>query len=501
MSNKKPSYSDYLNSLRIGYDNYNNELNELGFDYKEDYVNKPPRTSANRNTRKGYAFNDYEDLVDLVGSEKHKDIKMKQAFMSPAAFNKWKENPKYPKRQKWSSENIDLDKDGKSEFVIKDGYDNIIGVNGYYMAQSKYPERYAYHESVARKENGRPEVNFDEWRQSVIGNPREFYNAKSLDVNYKEDFEQTALYKIMNKYYDIKKKFPAKVRAFKHFTKCIFPTVINIIKATIPKYTNELKNYSPDVLVKIGDCIAYPGESAVQSARFYSAQQFYDWNVFIMQPILHLNKIQAELVEEVKVINQLLQTDPIFNENHKNDDINELARSRIKSRKWFKDVVDKIYEAILQDQNSFNKLLIAIQKKFIEDYKAYTNDKLLLNEDKVYSLNKTLKSSNIPPLKKNVFDFVDNEDADDEINSLTEEFSSQVSQETTAETSPIKSVKKEQTPKQEKPKPKPTSTRRIFTNKGSRQNKNINIEDKEEEKHEIKDDNEDEDKSEFQDDD
>ena len=275
--------------------------------------------------------------------------------------------------------------------------------------------------------------------------------------------------------------------------------VVNIIKAKISKYTNELKDYSPDVLVKIGDCIAYPGESAVQSARFYSAQQFYDWNVFIMQPILHLNKIQAELVEEVKVINQLLQTDPIFRENHQNDDINELARSRIKSRKWFKDVVDKIYEAILQDQNSFNKLLIAIQKKFIEDYKAYTNNKLLLNEDKVYSLNKTLKSSNIPPLKKNVFDFVDNEDADDEINSLTEEFSSQVSQETTAETSPIKSVKKEQTPKQEKT--KPTSTRRIFTNKGSRQNKNINIEDKEEEKHEIKDDNESEDKSEFQDDD
>lgn len=504
MSNEKQTYADYLKSLKIGYDDYDKKMNNIGFDYKEDYINKPPRTSANRNTRKGYAFNDYEDLVDLVGSEKHKDIKMKQAFMSPEAFKRWQLNPKYPKRLKWDYEKIDLDKDGKAEFVIRDGYDNIIGVNGYYMTQSKYPERYAYLESVERKGNGRPKMNFDKWKESIIGTPQEFYNSNSLTVNYKDNFEETALYKIMNKYYDIKKKFPEKVRAFKHFSKFIYPTLINIIKATIPKYTNELKDYSPEVLVKIGDCIAYPGETAVQSARYYSAQQFYAWNVFIIQPILHLNKIKAETAEEVKIVKELLQTDPIFKENHEKDDINELARSRIKSRKWFKDVVDKIYEALLQDQRSFKNLLIAMQKKFIDDYKANTGNNLLLNEDKVYALNKELRIhtelSRDKPLRKSIFKFVDNEDADNQLNSLTEEFSSQISRETSAQSSPSKS----EIPASTKETPKPTTSRRINTRKGGKKtiSNNINLpkEEKEDnEKHELSLDDQDEDKSEFPD--
>ena len=436
MSDKASSYDDYLKSLKIGYDNYDKQMNKIGFNYKDDDIEKPPRTIGLRNTRKGYAFDNYQNLINLVGSDKHKDIKMKKAFMSPAAFIAWQTNENHPSRQKWTAENIDLDNDGKTEFLVRDGKGNLIGVNGYFMSQSKYPERYAYNEDVKRDIKGKPTESYDEWRDRVMGDRDALYNRTNLDVNYADSFEKTTLFKVMSKYYDTKKKFPAKIRAFKHFSKVIYPTLVQAIKVCLPTYTTELKDFPQEVLNDLADCISYPGDSAVKSARFYSAQCFYAWNVNIMQPILHLPKIKAEIEAEKVEINKLLKSDEIFRENHQNDDIETLAINRLKSRKWFKDVVDKIYVMILSDKNTFMKFLTEIRDKFFLDYKAQSGNKLLFNEDKVYFFNKKHKNHR---LKKSKYDIVDDdEDANSAFDSIVSELSSQVSREVSAETSPVK---------------------------------------------------------------
>ena len=192
MSNNTPSYDDYLKSLQIGYKNYKDDLNKTGFDYKDEYISKPPRTVGLRNTRKGYAFDNYQNLIDLVGSDKHKDIKMKKAFMSPAAFSAWQSNENHPSRKKWTSDNIDLDNDGKTEFLVRDGKGNLIGVNGYYMTQSKYPERYAFNETVNRDQKSKkPLENYDQWKDRIMGDRDTLYNRQNLDINYSNNFEQS----------------------------------------------------------------------------------------------------------------------------------------------------------------------------------------------------------------------------------------------------------------------------------------------------------------------
>ena len=447
MSKKALNYDDYLKSLQIGYDNYKDELNKTGFDFNDEYISKQPRTSGQRNTRKGYAFDDYQNLIDLVGSEKHKDIKMKKAFMSPAAFQIWQNNIHHPSRQKWISEKVDLDGDGKSEFLVRDGKNNLIGINGYYLAQSKYPERFAYTEQAKRNQDGKLIESYDEWKERLMGAPEKLYNKRNLDINYPENFEHSLLYVIMSKYYDVKKKFPAKLRAFKHFSKVIYPTLVQAIKVTLPSYVNELKNIPEELLGDLADCVTYPGNNAVNSARFYSAQCFYAWNVNILQPILHLNKIKAEIEEEKKVIKELIKTDSIFKANHENDDIETLAINRIKSRKWFKDVVDKIYLMLLADQNAFTKLLTEMRDKFFLDYRKYSGNKLLFNEDKLYFFNKKHKKDlGNNKLTKSRYDIVDDdEDANDAFDSIISELSSQVSRETTAESSPVKQNQNQKT--------------------------------------------------------
>ena len=121
-------YEDFLNSLHAGYDNYDTykDNNDINFEYGDENLVTANIRRNNANTRRGYAFNDYQDLVDLVGSKKHKDIKMKQAFMSPESFKHWQNNPQYPQRKKWTCAKMDLDKDGEDEFLVADKKNNII---------------------------------------------------------------------------------------------------------------------------------------------------------------------------------------------------------------------------------------------------------------------------------------------------------------------------------------------------------------------------------------
>ena len=323
MSKKQGSYEDYLNSLKVDYNNFKqkvNDDNDYNFNFdNDDYFEKEIRGGGGRNTRKGYAFNDYQDLVDLVGSKKHKDIKTKQAFTSPAAFDIWQNNPKYPSRLKWSAQNIDLDNDGHNEFIVKDKYDNIIGVNGYYLANSKYPERYAYQESVRRFEDGprkgRPEYSFDNWYNSELGGSKRF-NDKSLEMNYPEDIQQKPLYKMYDKYGKVDKKLPAKIRAYKHFTSVIFPAIVQAAKEGLISGVSEIQQNKilSHKIPEIIQVVKYPGDTAVQAARFYTAQCFYAWNQHIIQPILHLERMKKAIAEEVRDVKGLMKSDQDFRE-------------------------------------------------------------------------------------------------------------------------------------------------------------------------------------------
>lgn len=374
-------YDEFLNSQHRGYDNYQTyqDENKLAFNYNDPNIVTANLRTSNANTRRGYAFNDYQDLVDLVGSKNHKDIRMKQAFMSPASFDLWKKNPKYPSRAKWSSETRDVDGDGIGEFLVKDKKGNVIGVNGYYMANTDYPYRYAYQDSVERNEKGRPNQKFKEWMETQTGMK---YTQNALDMTYDDQLQNSKLYKMWDAYGDASKKFPKKVRAYKHFTSYLFPLLSTCAKLQMMKGCSKL-NVNQTQMQYLAECVKYPGETAVQAARFYTAQCFYAWNVYMMQPILHLDKIRGAIEKEYDTVEQLMKTDTVFAENHQGEDITKLAVARIKTRKWFKDVVDKIYTKLLNDQASFSEFIKTIVAKFINDYKYFTNDVLLFNEDKL----------------------------------------------------------------------------------------------------------------------
>ena len=111
------------------------------------------------------------------------------------AFEIWKSNKNYPTRKKYTSKEIDLDGDGAKEFVIDDSRGNKIAVNGYYLGPSNYPERYAYQETVDRDQiTHKPIMNFDSWRDSVLGTRKERFNKDSLCLNYPENFSSSVLY-------------------------------------------------------------------------------------------------------------------------------------------------------------------------------------------------------------------------------------------------------------------------------------------------------------------
>ena len=379
-------YEDFLNSLHAGYDNYADykDNNDLAFEYGDENLVTANVRRNNANTRKGYAFNDYGDLIDLVGSKKHKDIRMKQAFMSPVAFKHWQQNPQYPQRKKWTCAQMDLDGDGKAEFLVADKKNNIIGVNGYYMANSKYPQRYAYQEGVQRDSKGKRIQKFDDWMNTQTGMK---YGLNSLDMTYDEELPKSNLYKMWNKYGDATKKFPKKIRAYKHFTSYLFPLLSNCAKVEMLKGCSALQA-EPQIIQNLSECVKYPGHTAVQSARFYTAQCFYAWNVYMMQPILHLAKIQEEIQKEVEIVTQLMKTDKEFATNHEGDDPVKLAVTRIKTRKWFKDIIDEIYTKLLNDTEPLQAFVRATVAKFTTDYMNLTQGNLLFNEDKIRALYK-----------------------------------------------------------------------------------------------------------------
>lgn len=457
---------EFLNSLRINERDNNNEIEDIGFNYSnDDFLQKQLRTHGNNNSRKAFALDDYHDLVDLVGTSKHKDIKMKQAYMSPKAFKLWQQNPKYPSRMSWNYEKTDLDNDGQSEFVIRDNHNNIIGVNGYYLAQSKYPERYAYQESVSRYNDGprkgRPKATMNNWINSITGGP-EAYDRTSLNVNYPEDIEQSTLYKQWAKYDKAEKKLPKKIRAYKHFTSLLFPTIIRGVREQMIKAVSEIMNNNTlnTRTIELSNLIKYPGTNAVQQARFYTAHCSYAWKKFIIIPILQLPKIKAEIETELQSIKMLRTQDKEFDRNHQNEDDVDLAIDRIKSRKWFKDVVDNVYVAIISDANTLTNLIKAIFNQFGNDYVSRTKKQLLLNEDKIYELNKKRRNNGHDSLQIKPFYTIDGEIELEE--DYMSEWSSSMSPQISPNVSPIKETttkpRKETPARKEKKEMKPKKT-------------------------------------------
>ena len=435
MAKEKPSFQEFLDSLKVNYNNYNPQNGNIGFDFgKDEYIQKNVRSGANRNTRKAYAI---DDLVDLVGSERHKDIRLKQGFTSPKAFDLWQN--KDPSRLKWSCEKVDLDGDGQAEFVVKDKKKNRVAVNGYYLTNSKYPERYAYQETVER-DNGRPINNFDDWYDDQI-KVEDAYKLSTLNTSYPETLNTTPLYKLWNKYGKVEKKFPKKLRAYKHFSQVLFPKFIDELKYSMAQTITSDENIA-DVVTNL---IKYPGNSAITQARFYTAQCFFAWNQYIIQPILALPKMKTIIESELKDVQDLLKTDKDFQEVHDGDDPLELAISRIKSRSWFKDTIDTIYEKIISSMTDFNNLLFAIATKFLNDYCERTNNRILINEDKLYSYNRRIQRDGKQPLPLKTFYPL--KPTDIHIGNVVSSFSGSSSQEPSPQKTPQKvhkSIKQEE---------------------------------------------------------
>ena len=309
-------------------------------------------------------------------------------------------------------------------------------------------------------------------------------------MNYPEEIEKTPLYKMWNKYDKIEKKLPKKIRAYKHFTTYLFPVIMGTVKKCLVRGVNDKTISSHEDL--IAQLLKYPGDTAVQAARFYTAQCFYAWNQHIMQPILHLNRIQLAINEEVKTVKKLKATDSEFKANHQDEDDTLLAINRIKSRKWFKDAVDKVYSALIKDDELRVNLLTLMVDKIVNDYNERTGGYLLINEDKLYEYNRWQKRHGKSTLNLNKFNYKIDTERIGLTNDDIEQFSSSISAVSTPDITP-------QTSPQAKPKPKPKSTTNINNNNNisSRTRKNNNKDKEEKEIKPDKDMNDDLDKSEF----
>ena len=88
------------------------------------------------------------ELAQVVGSKRARDIRRRGHFMSPEAFDAWQE--KYDPKKRYSYDERDLDDDKKNEFIIEHtdryGKKKLVAVNGWTTAKSDYPLRKEYYD-------------------------------------------------------------------------------------------------------------------------------------------------------------------------------------------------------------------------------------------------------------------------------------------------------------------------------------------------------------------
>ena len=338
-------------------------------------------------SKRGYnpSNRDIKDLIDIVGSKRAKEVVRDSHFQSPAAFTAWQNDKKHPERQNYGARKIDVDNDNKPEFIV---YDNrgdepvAIAVNGYKLKHSKFPMRYYYSEEYPTRDQ-RKGHNYKDWMEEELGVK---VGNKSLKRTIDEKkANKSEFYKYLMKhpeYSNISNRFSEKIPPYRHFVSVIMPVIFNQVKAKIA----ENINVSPEIMkllkaknAKLSDVIT------IGKAETLSKISAHLWNRYFIEPIMNQESVKAliqQYIQKLSVDKQMTQKE-----------IKEVAINKVKSRKWIKDNLARIYTNWLNDSDKLNDFSNDMASRVYEQLK---DSNIELSYSKINKLQEKLQPMKMP---------------------------------------------------------------------------------------------------------
>ena len=355
-----------------------------------DYSLKGIPTSSISSHRFGNSATNREikDLVDIVGSKRAKEIYFDNHFVSPQAFKKWQENPKYPTREeKYSAGWDDLDEDRIKEFIIKyhgdDGTDVPVAVNGYRLRPSKFPLKFYFSEAYPTKEK-RKGHNPKEWLNEHLG-ITEYVDSLKRDLDPAK-VKKSELYSYIQRhpqFWTIKNKFAPTIPPYRHFVSYTFKTLFNYVKQTkVDAIFNTLPKSIQNNLANVKDKYDYFTFAKPEIITICASAC---WNKFIIQPILNNEDIKEYIKSKIKELKSQEKEKVAQDTNYivrTNEEIQKKAIQSTKGKKWFKENVIRIYSSIIEDSDKLKNFSSSILAELI---------KILENADIKLSMNKYAK--------------------------------------------------------------------------------------------------------------